>query len=151
MMNLYHWSDWPHFFPVVFYRLPSDEMTLVLSCDDFIVHSSPVHHMIPNIGLRIQFPTSKKVMAYSCDTEPCDEVIRLSNDADVLIHEATGESPGHSSAKQAGEIAQKAGAKTMYLIHYPTGKFERGGLVQEAKSVFDGEVELAKDFMEIIF
>lgn len=151
MMNLYNWSEWPHFFPVVFYRLPSDEMTSVLSCDDFIVHSSPVHHMIPNIGLRIQFPQKKKVMAYSCDTEPCDEVARLSKDVDVLIHEATGESPGHSSAKQAGEIGQKAGAKKMFLIHYSTGRFARSGLIEEAKSAFEGEVELAKDFMEINF
>lgn len=150
MMNLYNWSEWPHFFPVVFYRLPSNEMTSVLSCDDFIVHASPVHHMIPNIGLRIQFP-NQKVMAYSCDTEPCDEVVRLSADVDVLIHEATGESPGHSSAKQAGEIGQKAGAKKIFLIHYPTGRFARSGLVEEAKSVFSGEVELAKDFMEIKF
>ena len=30
LMNLYNWSEWPHFFPVVFYRLPSDEMTSVL-------------------------------------------------------------------------------------------------------------------------
>lgn len=151
MMNLYNWSEWPQFFPVVFYRLPSNEMTPVLSCDDFIVHASPVHHMIPNIGLRIQFPQSQKVMAYSCDTEPCDEVVRLSADVDILIHEATGESPGHSSAKQAGEIGQKAGAKKMFLIHYPTGRFERSGLVAEAKSAFSGEVELAKDFMEINF
>lgn len=151
MMNLYNWSEWPQFFPVVFYRLPSNEMTSVLSCDDFIVHASPVHHMIPNIGLRIQFPQTNKIMAYSCDTEPCDEVARLSADVDVLIHEATGESPGHSSAKQAGEIGQKAGAKKMYLIHYPTGRFARSGLVEEAKSVFNGEVELAKDFMEINF
>lgn len=151
MMNLYNWSEWPHFFPVVFYRLPSDEMTSVLSCDDFIVHASPVHHMIPNIGLRIQFPQTNKIMAYSCDTEPCDEVVRLSADVDVLIHEATGESPGHSSAKQAGEIGQKAGAKKMFLIHYPTGRFARSGLVEEAKSVFSGEVELAKDFLTLEF
>ncbi|MBL8050658.1 MAG: MBL fold metallo-hydrolase [Anaerolineales bacterium] len=151
MMNLYNWSEWPQFFPVVFYRLPSNEMTPVLSCDDFIIHASPVHHMIPNIGLRIQFPQSKKTLAYSCDTEPCDEVIRLSTNVDVLIHEATGESPGHSSAKQAGEIGQKAEAKKMLLIHYPTGRFERSGLVEEAKSAFGGEVDLAKDFMEINF
>jgi ribonuclease Z len=151
MMNLYNWSEWPHFFPVVFYRLPSDEMTSVLSCDDFIIHASPVQHMIPNIGLRIQFPQSKKVMAYSCDTEPCQQVIRLGANADVLIHEATGASPGHSSAKQAGEIGTKAEAKKMILIHYPTGRFERGDLVAEAKSTFDGEVQLAKDFMELEF
>ena len=57
-------------------------------------------------------------MAYSCDTEPCDEVIRLSEGVDVLIHEATGESLGHSSARQAGEIAKKlklAGC-TLFII-----------------------------------
>lgn len=32
----------------------------------------------------------------------CDEVVRLSEWADVLIHEAAGEALGHSSAKQAG-------------------------------------------------
>ena len=151
MMNLYNWSDWPHFFPVVFYRLPGDEMTPVLNCADFIVHASPVHHMIPNIGLRIQFPEKEKVIAYSCDTEPCEEVVRLAADVDVLIHEATGESPGHSSAHQAGEIGQKAKAKKMLLIHYATGRFARGDLVAEARSVFVGDVELAQDFMELKF
>ena len=98
LMGLYNWSEWPDFFPVVFYRLPVREMTPVLECPEFTIHASPVHHMIPNIGLRVNFSQSQKVMAYSCDTEPCDEVVRLSEGADVLIHEATGESPGHSSA-----------------------------------------------------
>lgn len=151
LMNLYNWSEWPQFFPVVFYRLPSRERTPVIDCKDFIVHASPVRHMIPNIGLRIQFPQSQKTLAYSCDTEPCDEVVRLSAEADLLIHEATGESAGHSSAKQAGEIGAKAGAKKMLLIHYPTGRHERSGLAAEAQSAFRGEVELAKDFMEINF
>jgi ribonuclease Z len=151
MMNLYNWAEWPQFFPVAFYRLPSNEMTPVLSCDDFQVKASPVHHMVPNIGLRIYFPRTHKTLAYSCDTEPCDEVIRLSTEVDILIHEAAGATPGHSSAVQAGEIAHKAGAKKMFLIHYPTGRFARGDLVSEAKTTFGGEVELAKDFTEINF
>lgn len=151
LMGFYNWSEWPNFFPVVFYRLPAREMTPVLSCPDFVVHASPVHHMIPNIGLRIEFPGSKKVMAYSCDTEPCDEVVRLSAGADVLIHEATGESQGHSSAKQAGEVARKAEVGKLYLIHYPTGKYAKDGLGAEAKSAFQGEVHLAKDFMTLEF
>ncbi len=151
LMGFYNWSEWPNFFPVVFYRLPAREMTPVLTCPEFIVHASPVHHMIPNIGLRIEFPGSKKVMAYSCDTEPCDEVVRLSAGADVLVHEATGESQGHSSAKQAGEVARKAEVGKLYLIHYPTGKFAKGDLGAEAKSAFQGDVQLAKDFMTLEF
>jgi ribonuclease Z len=151
MMGFYNWSEWPNFFPVVFYRLPASEMTPVLECADFKVSASPVHHMIPNIGLRIEFMNSKKVMAYSCDTEPCDEVVHLSEGADVLIHEATGASPGHSSAMQAGEIAKKAEVGKLYLIHYATGKFANGDPVAEAQTAFPGEVVLAKDFMTLDF
>jgi ribonuclease Z len=151
MMGFYNWSEWPNFFPVVFYRLPGREMTPVLACAEFVVHASPVRHMIPNIGLRVEFPQSGKVFAYSCDTEPCEEVIRLSEGSDALIHEAAGEEAGHSSARQAGEIARKAEVKSLYLIHYPTGKFANGNLVAQAKETFPGEVALARDFMTLEF
>jgi len=151
MMGLYNWSDWPNFYPVAFYRIPSKELTMVMDCPDFKVHASPVHHMIPNIGLRIEFGESEQVVAYSCDTEMCDEVVRLSEGADVLLHESAGEEGGHSSAKQAGEVARKAEVGKLYLIHYPTGRFAKDELLKDAKSTFQGDVELAKDFMTIDF
>lgn len=151
MMGFYNWSEWPEFFPVVFHRLPSREMTTVLDCPDFTIHASPVHHMIPNIGLRVEFPRSGKSMAYSCDTEPCEEVVRLSAGADVLIHEATGAEPGHSSAAQAGAAAAKAEVGELYLIHYPTGRFANGDPVAEASTKYPGGIKLAKDFMTLEF
>jgi ribonuclease Z len=151
MMDLYNWSEWPDFFPVVFSRLPTSELATVLDCSDFLIKSSPVHHMIPTIGLRVEFKESNRIMAYSCDTEPCDEVVRLSEGAHVLIHEATGESFGHSSAKQAGEIAAKAGVGRLYLIHYATARFAKGNLIAEAGEAFNGEVKLARDFMILDF
>lgn len=151
MMGFYNWSEWPEFFPVVFYRLPAGERTPVLACADFVIYASTVHHMIPNIGLRIEFPKSQKVMAYSCDTEPCDEVVRLSEGADILIHEATGEAPGHSSAAQAGFIASKAEVNKLFLIHYPTGRFAKGDPVAEASKTYQGDIQLAKDFMTLKF
>jgi ribonuclease Z len=77
--------------------------------------------------------------------------VRLSEGADVLIHEAAGESMGHSSAQQAGEIARRAEVGRLLLIHYPTGKYAKGDLVAEAHSAFPGEVALAKDFMVLDF
>jgi len=151
LMGFYNWSEWPDFFPVVFYRLPAKEMASVLDCPDFTIHASPVHHMIPNIGLRVDFPQSQKAMAYSCDTEPCDEVVRLSEGADVLIHEATGDSPGHSSAAQAGEVASRAEVNKLFLIHYPTGRFAKGDIAAEASKTYQGEIQLAKDFMVLEF
>jgi ribonuclease Z len=149
LMAMYSWADWPGFFPVTFHRLPSSEMTTVLDCEEMKITSSPVRHLIPTIGLRFEFAESQKVLAYSCDTEPCMEVVRLAYGADVLIHEATGESIGHSSAEQAGEIAHQAEASMLYLIHYPTGEFANGDLIAEAGRRYSGEVKLATDLMTL--
>jgi ribonuclease Z len=151
LMGSYGWAEWPDFFPVTFHRLPSQEMTNVLDCLDFKIYSSPVRHLLPTIGLRFEFNHTKKIMAYSCDTEPCAQVIRLAEGADLLIHEAAGETRGHSSAAQAGEIASQAEVGKLYLIHYPTGKFANADLLAEARLRYQGSVSLAEDFMELDF
>jgi ribonuclease Z len=151
LMGFYGWADWPDFFPVSFGRLPLHEKTVVLDCPDFRIYASPVKHLLPTIGLRFEFNKHDKTMAYSCDTEPCSEVVRLAEGADVLIHEAAGASVGHSSAEQAGEIATKAEAGALYLIHYPTGKYAGGDLVADARRRYQGDVKLAEDFMVLDF
>jgi ribonuclease Z len=149
LMSFYGWAEWPNFFSVGFFRLPEVELAYVMDCSDFKVHSSPVHHMIPTIGIRVECKNGQKVLAYSCDTEPCEQTVRLAAGADVLIHEAGGASFGHSSAEQAGEIATKAEVAKLYLIHYPTGRFANGDIAAEARKTFQGEVIVAKDFMTI--
>ncbi len=149
LMVFYDWENWPGFFPVTFHRLPQREKALVLENDEFRILASPVHHMIPTIGLRIETLNSGKALAYSCDTEPCAEVVGLAAGVDYLIHEASGGFTGHSSAAQAGEIARQAQAGALYLVHYPTGDADSSGLLEEARQVFAGEVVLAEDFMEI--
>jgi ribonuclease Z len=151
LMGMYSWESWPNFFPVAFHRLPETEKTLLLDCPEFTVLSSPVRHLIPTIGLRFDFKSSQKVVAYSCDTEPCVEVIRLAEGADVLIHEATGDSMGHSSASQAGKVAAQAEVDKLYLIHYPTGEYASGNLTAEARQYFQGDVDLATDLMSLDF
>jgi len=151
LMDFYSWAEWPDFFPVAFHRLPTSELVPMLDCDEFSIKASPVHHMIPTIGLRFDFKGSGKRLAYSCDTEPCEAVVTLAEGADVLIHEATGASRGHSSAAQAGEIASKAEVGHLYLIHYPTGPFVDNDLVSQARETFPGKVDLARDFMVMDF
>jgi len=151
LMTMYSWESWPHFFPVAFHRIPASENTLLLDCDEFKISSSPVHHMIPTLGLRFEFKASKKTLAYSCDTEPCEEVVRLAEGADVLIHESSGASFGHSSAEQAGQIATRAEVGKLYLIHYPTGEYATDNLISKASQHFQGKVALATDFMTLDF
>lgn len=149
MMELYSWSDWPDFYPVNFCNVADDEMAPVLDVEDIRVHATPVRHFLPNMGLRIEMKAGGKSVAYSCDTEPCDEMERLAQGVDILLHEASGLFPGHSSAAQAGEVARRGEVGALYLIHYPTGRHASGDLVAEAKTKFPGEVHLARDFMEI--
>lgn len=142
MMKLYQWETWKGFYPVSFNRLKEEELTSVISTDEWKVFASPVCHLIPTIGLRMEF-ASDSVAAYSCDTEPCAAVMRLGKEADLLLHETAGEVRGHSSGVQAADVARQAEAKQLVLIHYPVEKSAE--LINEARANFAGEVTLAED------
>jgi ribonuclease Z len=105
---------------------------------------------VPTIGLRVIVKKTGFVFAYSSDTIPCPETVRLAYGADLLIHEASGDEPlGHSGAAQAGAIASEAGANRLGLIHYPVWTSDTSQLVPAAKTTFEGEAFLCEDFMEI--
>jgi ribonuclease Z len=149
MMKLYDWKKWPNFFPVMFHRLPEHELSLAISSPILKIFSSPVKHLIPTIGLRIEFIPEEKVVAYSCDTEPCPQMVTLAAKADILIHEATGASVGHSSPAQAAQIARQAEVKELILIHYSLAKGPE--MLDPAKEVFSGQIRLSKDLMKLDF
>ena len=147
MMDLFDWQNWPGFYEMNFISLDEKEYQPVLQDDSIKIFSSPVKHLIPTIGLRVEFLLENKSMTYSCDTEPCEQVVSLAKQTDFLIHEAAGNSKGHSSAAQAAETAVKAGAGSLYLIHYPTGEGIKEKLLAEARKIFPQNVFLAEDFM----
>jgi ribonuclease Z len=147
MMGFFQWHNWPDFFPVAFHRLPEQEGVVVLERGDHRVLSSPVRHMVPTIALRFEGLPGGRSVCYSSDTEPCSALVRLAEGADVLLHESTGDGLGHSSAAQAGETARRAEVGRLLLIHYPPD--QRQGLVDQARTTFGGEVQLAQDLMEL--
>lgn len=136
---------------MVFYRLPAQDIISVLECEEFHILAASVRHFIPTIGLQSEFLKSKKMLAYSCDTEPCPQVLCLADGADMLIHEASGPLSGHSSAAYAGKAAAQAEVGALYLIHYPTGQFAAGDLLSEARTQFEGPVTLSEDFVSLSF
>ncbi len=148
MMGFFHWENWPGFFPVAFHRLPEQEGVIVLERAGLQILASPVKHVIPTLGLRC-LRQGKPLFAYSCDTEPCAAVVKLAEGSPILIHEATGEGVGHSSAAQAGEIARESGVKTLFLVHYQVGELNEEQLVKEAGETFKGEVVIARDWMTV--
>ncbi len=147
MMDLYDWQTWKDFYPVNFVRIP-DEPQILINDGDLEVSVFPVCHMIPGIGIRMDLVDGS--FCYSSDTAPCDIVIQMAKGMDLLIHEATGKGLGHSSPEEAGKIAEQAGVKKLYLIHYPP-EVDKELWLKKADSVFSGEVILAKDLMVVNF
>lgn len=86
-------------------------------------------------------------VVYSGDTAKSENLVKHAKDADLLIHEATCEHElvedrrGHTSARQAAEIAKEAGVEKLVLTHFSRryrGKY--GELRDEARTVFDNTV-----------
>ena len=146
LLGAFRTEDWPGFSPPTYRELALVEEVVVLDLPDLLILGSPVEHLAPTIGLKIVNRSSGRAVVYSSDTSPCESLVRLASGADVLIHEATGETRGHSSAAQAGEMARRAGVGTLYLAHYPPLTADLGALVDEARSEFSGPVKLARDF-----
>ncbi|MEA3341593.1 MAG: MBL fold metallo-hydrolase [Chloroflexota bacterium] len=151
MMDLFRWDEWPELYAMPRHTVPEEVGALVLENDDFIITGAPVKHLVPTMGVRVENKRSGKVLAYSSDTEPYNAVVELARDADILIHEAATNTLGHSSAAQAGEIARRAGAGRLVLIHYRPSPHKYDRWVEEAAATFGGPVELAQDFGEYEF
>jgi ribonuclease Z len=147
MMALFQWDQWPNFFPVEFHEL-DEGAQVVLEIPQVRISSMGVKHLIPTIGLKFDINNGAKTIAYSCDSESCDHIVELARGVDILIHEAAGDEIGHSSARECGVDARRAGVKELFLIHYP-GEMDEASLLGEAKAEFDGPVTLAKDMMLI--
>ncbi|MGI8549759.1 MAG: ribonuclease Z [Dehalococcoidia bacterium] len=97
-------------------------------------------------------------IAYCLDTRPCRGSVALARDVDLLIHESTfadsetveaGEY-GHSTARQAAEIAKQAGSRRLLLTHFSSRYDEPGtaAMLVQAREVFP-ETVLAEDYLSL--
>jgi ribonuclease Z len=88
----------------------------------------------------------------SGDTAPCEMVRVAADGADVLVHEATftedererAYETGHSTARQAAEIAREADVGLLALTHVST-RYGGGEIRDEARAVFERTV-VPRDF-----
>jgi ribonuclease Z len=145
-LEMFGWDEWQPMFPVTFVRVGERDNVFLFENDDFIIHTYPVQHFVPTIGIRVQNKHRGTVFGYGCDTQPCDNVLNIARDVDLLIHEAAGPPPGHSTARQAGEIATQANAKKLCLIHYQVWNADPSLLIDEARETYAGPVHLCNDF-----
>jgi len=145
---------------------------VLLQDENVKVTSALVHHppVVPSFGYR--FDAADRSIVISGDTAPSDNLVRLAQGADVLVHDALYV-PGvdrlvarvpnaaalkrsimshHTSAEDAGRVAQKAGVKTLVLSHLvpPDDPGITDQMWLDAAQVhFKGTVVLGKDLLEI--
>jgi ribonuclease Z len=89
------------------------------------------------------------------DTRPCDSTAEAARDADLLVHEATfgdeeaerAVETGHSTAREAGALARRAGCRRLLLTHF-SARYSRDAaeLETQARAEFP-EVTIGKDGM----
>jgi ribonuclease BN (tRNA processing enzyme) len=122
-----------------------------LSFEGLTVHTKIMQHADNAIGYR--FITNGKTMVYSGDTDMCDEIIELSENADVLVLECSfpddHKVAGHLTPGEAGRIAALANARHLVLTHiYPP--VNAAEILTQCSKQFAGPIEIAKDMMRIV-
>jgi len=93
-------------------------------------------------------------VVYTGDTKPNDNVVKISENADVLIHDATFleadevKGKAHGDVKQAAQTAKKAKVKQLILTNISRRYKDPEELEKTAKKVFKNS-KVAYDLMEL--
>jgi ribonuclease BN (tRNA processing enzyme) len=123
-----------------------------LEINDLRLTFRETSHYIDTYAIRAEHGRASVV--YSADTAPCDSVVEHAANCSLFLCEATlglGREEGmrgHSSAEEAGEMAQAAGVHRLVLTHYGT-TYAPDELEEAAQSAFSGRVSMADDGIEL--
>jgi ribonuclease Z len=137
----------------------SPEPRQALQLPGLTISAAPVVHAIPAVGIRAEFDTKEErgAVVFSGDNRPSEALVSFARGAHTLIHEATrldehqvwASAEGHTTAREAGEVATRAGVQRLLLCHFA---FEIQHRLKDthaqAKSAFAGPVELAREYYE---
>lgn len=140
-----------HMCPTDWHTLPETPGATVLENDSYSIYSTPVRHSRPTLALKLVDHEHGAAIAYSADTEPSLELEQLARGAHTLIHEATTADPdegyGHTTPRQAGEIAARCGVQRLVLIHYSAAYTmpEQQAIAEVKAAGFTGDVKLARE------
>src|SRR5688572_27324901 len=102
-------------------------------------------------------PRPGRRIVYTGDSRPCKRTIEMGQDADLIIHDATfceeeadrAQQTGHSTAREAADVARKARALRLALTHISSRYADDPRVLErEARHVFK-ESFVAHDGMQI--
>jgi len=156
----------------------SPNETPVPKMDPFLVHEDErvrvtatlVNHFPIWPAFAFRFDTDEGSVVFSGDTSPCDNLIKLAQGVDILVHEVIDTSwvdalfpppigereqafkehllSSHTSVDDVGKVAEAASAKTLVLSHIAPGHAPRKNLMRAQRN-FSGQLIIGEDLMQI--
>lgn len=110
-----------------------------------------------------RFTTADKTIVISGDTRPCENILKYSKGADILIHEVYSyekwtkrndfwqkyHKANHTSTYELGELAAKAKPGKVVLYHLLFWGASEADLLNEISEKYKGEVIVGSDFMVV--
>ncbi len=139
-------QDWEGLPELHWHSVPLEVNAPVAVGADFEITAAPGQHgRVPVMGLRARDLRRGGVMAYSADGEPSPGIRALAQDVEILVHEATGNFPAHSTAEGAAELARAAGAKKLVLVHLAPLVNDLEAQRRAAQNIFGEDVYLGND------
>ena len=139
------YQDWlsPRGYRVIFHEVQRTTLRL----PGYTVGSYPMNHYATKaVGYRLE--RGHTSLAYSGDTDVCDNVVALGRGVNLLIlecsHPDAHKVAGHLTPSECGRIAADAGCRHLVLTHfYPV--FQGYDIRQRVRRYFRGPLTLAKD------
>ena len=122
------------------YNIPYGAIPAIKKGEDYI---TPDGQRIANT-LLTEDPTPPRSYAYCSDTRFKEDIIPIIAEADILYHESTFQEnliektipTGHSTARQAAEIAKRAKVGRLILGHFSSRYEDINSFAEEAQAVF---------------
>jgi ribonuclease Z len=99
-------------------------------------------------------PRPGRTLVYTADTRPRERTVEVAEGADLLVHDATfaddmadrARDTAHSTGREAGEIAARANARRLALVHVSSRyAADASPIRREATAAFGGETLLPDD------
>lgn len=130
-----------------FYQVPVHLLKKIRSGADY---ETPEGKIIKNELLTLP-PTPARSYAHISDTAYMPDIAAKIGPVNLLLHETTylddneadARKRGHSTARQAAQVAKDAGAGALLTTHYSSRYYrDESGFIKEASEIFNGPVYL---------